>query len=191
MYIHIYIYKYIIFYMIFLFFLFLVVHWLCRIIRYLPEYFLIEESEDEINNRLLSKNLAIDVITFLTAVTFASRIVWHMFYLAQHVHTRDHVHYTTSNLARWHVAISSDKYSRVPSAYTVCTRGHNRDPNFTSNQHHKSLTLRRRCSLIKTFPREILILRRNWAWITFVKTFVKTEIRIHSSNTRINLKRFN
>lgn len=134
------------------------------------------------------------MITFLTAVTFASRgIVWHMFYLAQHVHTRDHVHYTTSNLARWHVAISSDKYSRAPSAYTVCTRGHSRDPNFMSNQHHKSLTLRRRCSLIKTFSREILILRRNWAWTLFVKTFVKTlNGDTHSSlNIRINLKRFN
>lgn len=138
------------------------------------------------------KNLAIDVITFLTAVTFVWRgIVWHMFYLARHIHTCDHVHYTTSNLARWHVAISSDKYSRAPSAYIVCTRGHSRDPNFTSNQHHKSLTLRRRCSLIKTFPREILILRRNWAWILFVKTFIKTSNRdTHSSpNTWIHHKK--
>lgn len=134
------------------------------------------------------------MITFLTAVTFASRgMVWHMFYLSRHVYMRNHVHYTTSNLARWHVAISSDKYSRAPSAYTMCTRGHSRDPNSTSNQHHKSLTLRWRCSLIKTFPREILILRSSWAWILFVKTFIKiwngdTHL---SRNTWIHLKRFN
>lgn len=70
----------------------------------------------------LSKNLAVGYDNDFGCCDF--RIAWYSLahvFLTRHVHTRDHVHYTTSNLARWHVAISSDKYSRAPSAHRVYT----------------------------------------------------------------------